>query len=262
MHSPRHILLLSITLLLTLFSCTKSDEDPSIIYNLDDEFVIRPVELLSTTGSKFTLEISSLQEDLCDNSEILYQFRQIDGVSIIKLNDITRPANCNPSDSPPSANIALNPNGSNSRLVNVTIKEVIENEGQIDEFDNRFEIKMNSTNGILISHRELFKIQPNTIWGGVDYNSLDSTDIADTFVAEVAQMAQALPLFQGYYGHFELMSSGAIEIWNDSGSLNQRAAFAFEASLTLSEISSMVEDYRSRYPNMRFFAYNAFGESL
>ncbi len=146
------------------------------------------------------MEISSLEENPCGDSEIIYQFRQVNGVSLIKLNDITKPVNCNTTAIAPSTIIALNPNGSDIRLLNVTIKEVIENEGQIDEYDNRYVIRMSSTNGIRISHRELFKIQPTTIWGGVDYNISDSTNIANAFVADIAQTAQARGLFQGYYG--------------------------------------------------------------
>jgi len=262
LNSSRHIILLGSLLLLFLAACSKSEEDPSIIYNLEDEFVIRPVESLSRAGSKLTLEITSLQSDLCDNSEILYKFRQIDGVSIIELNDITSPENCNTSDIPPSTNIALNPNGSNRRLLNVKIKEIIENEGHIDEFQNRFEIKMASTNGIRISHRDLFKVQPTMIWGGVDYTSTDSVNVANAFMADLALMVRARPLIQGYYGQFELMPTGSVNIWNDTKSMDNRSAFAFHSEMTLAEMASMVEDYRSRYPTMRFFVYNALGESL
>jgi len=208
------------------------------------------------------LEISSLQEDHCDNSEILYHYRQVNGVAIIKLNDITKPENCNTTAIAPSAQIALNPNGSNSRMLNVTIKEVIENEGQIDEYANRFEIKMNTTNGIRLSHNELIKIQPATLWGGVDFNSADSTDVADQFIADIAQMAQARPLFQGYYGQFEKTSAGKIILWNNDQASNHRTAFAFESNMALSEMESTIADYRSRYPSLEFFIYNGLGESL
>ena len=150
LNNSRHITLLSSFILIFFTACSKSNEDTSIIYNLEDEFVIRPVEQLSTAGSKLTLEISSLQRDLFNDSEILYKFRQVAGVSIIELNDITSTDNCNTTNIPPSVNIALNPNGTSTRLLNVKIKEIIENEGQIDEFDTRFEIKMASTNGWLL----------------------------------------------------------------------------------------------------------------
>ncbi len=262
MYNSRHINLLSIFILILAFGCAKNEQNPSVIYNLGEEFTIRPFEILSRSGSKLSLEIRSLQEGLCSDSEILYRYRQIDGVSVIELNDITTPPNCQ-SGSAPSINIALSPNGSNNRLVNIMIKEIIENEGQIEEYLDRFEIKMNSTNGIKISHRELKKISPQTLWGGVDYSAVDSTSVADSFIADIANMTQAKYLPVGYYGHFEQLLSGDIQIWNDlQASTFHRSSFAFESNMTLTELSSMVDDYRSQYPQLRFFVYNAFGESL
>lgn len=262
MDDPKHIILGSIALLIIFFSsCTKESAGPNFIYNIETEFEIRPIEILSPLGSELALEFSSLHEDVCSSSEILYQYYLENGVAVIKLQDITAGSSCiNDSDSPKTL-IALDGSTDQSLDIQITIQEVIENTGRIDDMGDHYEVSMNSLNGIRINNPDLMKVRPYMIWGGVDYDLADSQSIAQAFIDEIKQATSANNISSGYYGHFEI-SDQEVRLLSEQMTHENRKTLAINTPESLANLTNIINAYRLQYPDMRFFLHNGLGESL
>jgi len=262
LNTSKHIAFwVSLSLALSSIQCTKNDDGPNFIYNLEEEFEVSPIEELSRTGSRLALNIKSLHQNVCNSSEILYQYRVEDGVALIELDDIVNSSPCADFGDPPSAHVAMPDMSGTSQPLNITIKEIIENPGEISEFSAHYEMTMSSTNGIRVRNASLQKIQPTMIWGGVDYDGNNNNIVPSAFYDEIQGIAQGQSIADGYYGHFS-QHDNEIELLVDGAEKEFRSAFVFNTNKTLTDLTDIVQEYSANHPEMRFFLYNAFGERL
>lgn len=248
-------------LVLSSLHCGKNMDEPKFIFGLEPEFEISPIENLSRSGARLALNIQSLHQGVCTSSEIIYNYRIENGVAIIALDDIVDTAPCFDTGNPPNVLIAITGTSETTRPIKITIKDLIENLGEITEYDDHYELTMSSTDAIQIGSSNLMKIQPSMIWGGVDLDDQGNNIVPDAFLSDIMEIADAAAIEDGYYGHF-YKNQNNLEVLNDELVMARRSAFAFSSEKALTDLTDLVETYRADFPEMRFFLYNAYGEQL
>lgn len=248
-------------ILLLLVGGCKDDpinNEPNV--SIEEEFKILLWEKLSPTGSSFHLNIETIKSNSCENTTIdVAPSAAVSNISIT-IHDIPVP-DCPAPIFPATAEVELGNMSEEVYEVQISLKNVVHNEGTMTVTPDFYEVKMKELNGIIVPQKRLNKIPTNTIWGYVTYSESSLDVVAEDFISEISAIATGRTYEDGYYGYFSV-DNNKITILNNNITLNVNESFGFNYSGDYTQLINILSNYRSQNSGMEFKIYTSTGEEL
>ena len=234
-------------LLLGLYSCNVSSlEDPIVIADLEDEFVLTPWEILSPGERSLAFRIRSVATESCSNYAIDSP-HYISGNKInVSIKDIVAPSACEPGIAPAGSEVDLGQVNTGIYGLRVDLKGTVVNEGQLVVNENSYNVQMFTENGIQFDHSRLRRVPDEAVWGYLDYSKTGDPSQAQKFITDLESITAELPLIEGYYGYFTQEEGGKISI-NDQPTGEYILPFVYRMDAASESFASLVDSYRDRY---------------
>ena len=194
-------------MLMILAACNPSRvEDPIVIADVEEEFIIYPREVLNTTTPK-ELEwvIVSKNTEPCQNYEIKARLEKNSTNLSLYIDEITNPDDCVVGEIIPSLILNSGKINQTTYNFNITLKKTIENSGHLKKTDNRYTIQIGSENGIDLQHKELISIPNDALWGYIGWHEGLEADQITSALDKIKSLWPSENLPSGFYGHFVIM---------------------------------------------------------
>ncbi|MEM6967078.1 MAG: hypothetical protein AAF573_20110, partial [Bacteroidota bacterium] len=246
--------------ILSIVGCKSDPNENEPNVSIEDEFMILLWENLSPSGTSFNLNIKTIESQSCENTLIDVVPSVFANNIAVTIHDIPTP-DCSDAVFPATAEIILGNIAEENYNVQVSLKNVVNNEGIMIVTPDYYEIEMGQLNGIVMPEQRLYKIPNNTIWGYIAYSEDSLNVVTDAFVAGLADVADPRTYTDGYYGYFSV-DNNELTILNNSSTLAVAKTFGFDYSGDTTHLMSMLFDYRSQYPEMEFKIFTSAGEEL
>lgn len=228
-------IILSCLLFIFLFSC-KKDTPSGIIVDIEDDFYIDLFEEIGTSGLDFQIELSTINEQDCLNYEIDVEndFDQPNRSIELTINDLVAPGSCIEGSAHTYETVTLGTLEPNLYVFNINLKDAVINEGKLRVAANRYEIEMETDDGIEVINNILYKIPRNTIWGYVAYSNSNAAGSASNFITGLTELSTVFEIennpdyVSGYYGYFTLGDDMAVSLRNEESlDVNNFMPFVF-----------------------------------
>jgi hypothetical protein len=255
-------------LLVVLFSnCRQKEFDPSVIINVEDDFYIDMFEDISNGENIFNLTIKSIKDQFCLNSEIDYTLEMVEEEDFISvsINDILQPETCIPGNAPASISIPLPNLKEQSYVIQIKLKDVIFNSGNLIVNSSDYFLKMNTDNGFELVHNTLYKIPKKTIWGYVGFEDESYETVAESFIKDLDDLATDIGTAGGYdigyFGYFTILGDRSITLKEEiEDKLHNTFIFSFDGNSQ--EIIDLIDEYCNSNPELNFNVFNGEGEEM
>jgi hypothetical protein len=235
---------LFIVLLISFQSCLLDDKEKDVITEVLDEFKIEMIESLGNERH-LNFEFESIEMQPCLNSSIdRTVIVNSEKVSIL-VDGIVPASDCNPGSAPATAKGNAGVLANRRYDFDVTLRGTVFNEGDLIVDDEKYEIRMVSTDGIVIENSVLYKIPENSIWGYVAYD--DETLVGEKpaeFLEELLALVQPHALANKYYGHFRVLENEEIEL-KKMPTFNHITTFCYQFTGEKTYLIDLLEQYRS-----------------
>ena len=190
-----------------VLGCNKTEIDPELVINVDDEFRLDLWEDLESGSPQFNFLLETIKEYDCEDNTIKYTLDGGANTLVIKLDQINQKSDCIPGLAPASANIPLDLEGDTYNIL-IKLKETIVNEGTLQISPQKFIFKLeDEAVGINLVRDELYRVPKGTIWGFVAYKETEDKSHADQFIADLEALSETSnkSLTKGYYGYFSVL---------------------------------------------------------
>jgi len=200
------IYLLTSLILLLALSCTKTNIDPELIINVDDEFTLDLWEDLESSTPTFNFLFETIKEYSCEDNTIKYKTDPRESIVVITLEQIDQKSDCAPGLAPASALVPIEKKEGNFSI-RIKLKESIINEGSLSITPEKYSFSLNEDAvGINLVRNDLYRVPKGTIWGYINYQATDHKTHADGFLNDIEQLSSISnpTLTPGYYGHFNV----------------------------------------------------------
>ncbi len=193
-----------------LLGCKK--DDPTLIVDIDEDFYIDMFEDISNNDRKFQINITTIKAESCLDSQIDHDLDYNEQSNIIELtiNDLIEPEDCQQGTSFASSVVPFGRLSEGVYTFEINLKDAVINKGNLEVHNNRYEMNMESDDGIKIVNETLYRIPTKTIWGYVAYDENSTATDANNFIEDLKSMGSIFEVennslfIPGYYGYFNL----------------------------------------------------------
>ncbi len=227
-----------------ILSCSLTGNDKETIINVNEEFTINLNELLDSPR-QLIFDLKSVESEPCMNSSIINFVRLKNGTVTLLINGIEPATDCNPGEAPASAspNVGFLSNGIYD--INITVRNTLTNEGKLTVTDHRYEVNMESSDGIAILNNIMIRIPSETIWGYTAYDDENLVgNLPQDFLQDLESLTQPKHLGQGYYGSFEIETNGDLKL-KSPPAYNHVNTFFYKFDGNEEQLKDLLENYRS-----------------
>ena len=161
-------------------SCNKDPNDLRIL-NLEGEFLINADQVLTENGPRFSYRITTINEQDCKSSDIIYTLIDQEGELNLILEDISQLEDCPTDKGQVVETIPINIANGTSDIA-ISLRNVVKNTGTINTTELQYLMQLDTPEGILIGNLAVNRISSQVIFGyifdanqePVDTNLLDS----------------------------------------------------------------------------------------
>ena len=246
-----------------LSSCSLTGNDKDTVINVNEDFTIDMNQLLGSSR-QLVFELASVEPVSCMNTSINNAvFIQNKKVTLL-INNIEPASDCNPGEAAARAtsHVGYLQNGDYDFFV--TLRNTVTNEGKLTVSNDQFEISMTSSDGISILNDVMLRIPEETIWGYVAYDDENAVGAApQDFINELESLTQQKQLEQGFYGYFNIATTGDL-VFKTPPAFNHINSFFYEFDGEDEELINMLENYRngSNGDNMELVIFTSNGKVL
>lgn len=235
-------------LLLLVQACnTDKTEAPVLDTEVEKEYELDLWENLTNNTRTLEVRINTIKNLDCTNYTIESSLNRKGNNIEINLGKPQIPGICDPGTAVAKSNLILGslPNG----IFNVTIKlgQIVPSTGRLIASNGSFFLSIPTPIGFRILHNNLLRVPENTIWGYIAYDPTISAEVAQ-FLRELTNVSQTPDLAKGYYGYFNLLESGEMELGGPKVATDlpvQPILRRFQADDK--DLEKLVQTYREKY---------------
>ncbi|WP_235296109.1 hypothetical protein [Portibacter marinus] len=249
-------------LVLLLFGgCSLFNEPGSeLILNVDNEFEVDIIEHLQPEGRDLRFAMSSINEVMCEESELVLQTAKSSNAINIKINEIAVMDNCNSGMSYPYGEADFKLRNRDYQL-SIQVKELNSHFGMLNVSEEEYIITMEDSKGLVLTRNNLQKIPNSFAWGYYQNTANGSSDLISSFLRENNLVVRPLVhLKPGFYSYFSIDSEGNVII-DDlpySGSIEK---IAFD-NIDLTKVKDNLSTFKTQNPDLKFTMYFSDGTIL
>jgi len=237
-------------LLLFLTACQPENTDPDVNIDISDELQIELWEVLDASQRMLELHVMTLEDLDCENYSISFSMNQLGNSTVISINNILPPHECDPGVAPASNQIEMGyfPEGEYPIQLNLKNNEII-NLGQLNVRPRFYELTMESDYGIYLPWDILKTVPDDLIWGSINMeDAADENLILEEFDNKLGPWTEDIGLSQGEYGYFKIENGTASSIKDQRETITENI-FLLKQTGTQEELKTALDDLRSKFPN-------------
>jgi hypothetical protein len=194
------LIVLAVGFLLTT-SCKKDISDKETIVVIDKEFEITPWEKLDELGGTLQLRIATIQNQECGGTRINYATNAFFNQLTVSLKSLAYPLTCNGFAEPARDTISLSNLKKGDIPFNLTLKDVVINNGVLHVEEGRYLFEMKKENGISMPKKEILRVPQGAIWGFIA-NDNGQDERYTQMLDSLKVISTPLSMPAGDYGYF------------------------------------------------------------
>ena len=242
------------------FGCKDDPTDEGFNVNIEKEFKILPWENLESNTRTFHLNVETIQSQSCENSIIDLTPTAVGSQINLTIRDIPAP-DCPAPIFPAKANFEVGDLNLPEYKLQISLKDLVHNIGDLMVTEEYYDIQMIDLDGIIIPNQRLYKVPTETIWGFASFASNDEQSFVDEFMNEVNDISEGREYQDGYYGYFSA-EDNSLTIHNENMMKQFIQTFGRSFQNDVTELQTILTNYRTLYPNIDFKIFTSKGEVL
>ena len=224
----------------------KTDQDfLDPLVDIPIAFRIEMKEKLQPGPRPLELILSSLEVLECTNYTIDYELDQNKSSIRLALKDLILTGPCHPGYAAATNILDLGVLDPGNIDLSISLKDIIRNEGTLDVQPESYSLRLETKDGLMIIPGTLTRIPDNTIWGGVFPKADSLVQLAQSFYAELTQLAQPMHLSSGDYGYFTVNPNFSITITDPEEPGEGGISFVYRFTGNNEDLIDLVKNYRS-----------------
>jgi hypothetical protein len=229
-------------LLLCGLSCEKSTTEENH-QDENDDIRISIVETIDGTQRTLQLLCSTREEYPCANYGISTTYHQTAGKIDLSFGDIVKPGGCLTAIGPATSNVDLGVLANGTYELNINSSK-----GKLVVSDESYSITFSGKEKFEIVNPQLMRIPSNTIWGTIGYHDKATAVIVQAIVESLQGLGAVRQQYkQGFYGEFDIDSSGQIVQPGEDSGYYFAHSFIFHYSGDMVALEKVVKYYGSAY---------------
>jgi hypothetical protein len=224
-------------------SCSWFSEGPDDqVIDISEEFAIRAVERYTQDGRSLAIHLETIQP-ICQSSTLNLQTSQSGEHVDVLIQKIDKPDTCLTAETILSTSADFGLIEHPTYYLNVSLRNIIDNAGTIEVFNDRIVTSIEDPKGIIIQPQETFRLPESTIWGYARSKEVDYNGRIIDFVTDLSLMSQSIVLQTGQYSDFHIDNSGVLH-FDDFNSSVGDATFFYKFTGSDQELEDLLAAYR------------------
>ncbi len=219
------------TIIFLITSCSNDNEDPFLLYDVDDEFTITFEEAFSIQKRELVFDVQSILGYDCPDLQIDISYSRSGNEIFITINDILNYSNCSEGNHPANGSINIGELSEGNYILHLNLRDVVMNTGLLKVSSTGYLFQNTNEGGELIGlemdFNQLNRMPDGVLWGRVEYHSSDDFNLYKDFLEDLEDVgAVQTQIQEGEYGSFNINPLGEM-IWRDFSSFEFSQSFLF-----------------------------------
>jgi hypothetical protein len=235
-------------LLLVMQACvTDKTEAPVLDTAIAKEYELDLWETLDNNTRTLQIRANTIQSQNCLNYNIESSISRKGSNFEINLGKPQIPSVCEPGIGTAKSTLDLGIISNGTYNLTVKLGQIVPSTGRLVVSNGSFYLSILNPIGFRITRNNLLRVPDNTIWGYIGYDA-NALPVVTQFFTDLAGISQNIDLPKGYYGHFNLLESGVIELGNAPASTDrpiQPILRRFQANEK--DLEKLILNYRERH---------------
>ena len=235
-------------LLLVMQACvTDKTEAPVLDTAIAKEYELDLWETLDNNTRTLQIRANTIQSQNCLNYNIESSISRKGSNFEINLGKPQIPSVCEPGIGTAKSTLDLGIISNGTYNLTVKLGQIVPSTGRLVVSNGSFYLSILNPIGFRITRNNLLRVPDNTIWGYIGYDA-NASPVVTQFFTDLAGISQNIDLPKGYYGHFNLLESGVIELGNAPASTDrpiQPILRRFQANEK--DLEKLILNYRERH---------------
>ncbi len=235
-------------LLLVMQACvTDKTEAPVLDTAIAKEYELDLWETLDNNTRTLQIRANTIQSQNCLNYNIESSISRKGSNFEINLGKPQIPSVCEPGIATAKSTLDLGIISNGTYNLTVKLGQIVPSAGRLVVSNGSFFLSILNPIGFRITRSNLLRVPDNTIWGYIGYDA-NALPVVTQFFTDLAGISQNIDLPKGYYGHFNLLESGAIEVGNALVATDrpiQPILRRFQANEK--DLEKLIQTYRERH---------------
>lgn len=240
------VILFLVVLCLYLPGCSILEEpDELIIVNISADYVIELSQSLQLGPNLLMINVRSTDTKNCDNSYIdMSTNASGDQIQII-LGEIIHSIPCDNIDGfiEAKSSFEVSPRQYN---INISLKNVVQNFGVIDVSSDRYQLNLESENGISLKYPMVKIIPDGYVWGQIKLNEVDHESTLKSVILETQQKNSSHNLGDGNYSYF-IIKDGELVLPQENANNMLPNSFIVKQEESFEELTNRFETFLMQY---------------
>ncbi len=253
-------------LILTAFilnACKVDDPSGDLVIEVDDDFQLTMLEDLTTPEDDLHFKFESIRSKACDQDTVLIDLDNFGTALIMNINVQSTASNCQVTDQKAVTQTLSGELTQDNVSVSIKFTNVVANQGNLLLDNDSYELKMETSYGFYVAYETLRKVPRNSIWGYIGFTP-NLSNIAQSLIQDIEDQSSSIDLTSGNYGYFDVSADKDIKILDQEQEVVSTRPFVrnYGTVADLQVITSIIQDYKERYPNLRLNIRDSFGNII
>lgn len=240
------VILFSLVLCLYLQGCSVLEEpDELSIVNISADYVVELSQSLQLGPNLLMINVQSTETKNCQNSYIDLSTNVTGDQIQLILGEVIHSNPCDQIDGFIEAEsfFEVSPR---QYSINISLKNVVQNHGVINVSLDRYQLNLESENGIYIKDPMIKIIPDGYVWGKINLDEIGPQSTLETVVLEAHQKNSLHNLEDGNYSHF-IIKDGEIQLPQEDITDTLTKSFIVKQEESFEEITKRFETFSLQY---------------
>ncbi len=246
--------------ILCIASCSVIEDPEEItLVNIGTDYFLEVSQSLQTGPNSLRIDITSLDTDNCESSYIDHTYKALPHLIRVNLNDIVHPSPCIQQKGAIQSSIEL-PLEQWKYEMNILFKGIVQNDGSLEVTEDKFKLKLETENGIVVLRQEINIIPDGYIWGRLKIANVDDLNGVKNTIEEIRQNNSKSELSNGNYGYFEVDGNLVTLLTGESVS-GITETFLLKQDQSFSDLQLYAARFSELHPEVAIELYSSEGAS-
>jgi len=241
-----------------LAACSVIDEPEEItLVNIGTEYYIELGQSLQIGPNSLRIDISTFDTNNCESSYIDFTFEALPHLIRINLDDTVHPSPCIKTEEAIQSSIDL-PLSQGVYEMNILLKGIVQNDGAVVVTKDKFKLKLETENGVIVLRQEINIIPDGYVWGR--FKVLDANDLTEVkkAVQKIRDSNSKSELANGNYGYFEV-NGHQVTLLTGAPASGITETFLLKSDQAFSALESLMVRFSELHPNVKIELYDSQG---
>ncbi|MDX2067173.1 MAG: hypothetical protein SFV55_02045 [Haliscomenobacter sp.] len=235
-------------LLLMMQACNiDKTETPVLDTEVEKEYELDLWENLSNQSRTFLIKANTIKNQDCLNYFIESSINRKGNNIEINLGKPQISSVCERGVGTAKSSLDLGTISNGVYPCTIKLGQIVPSTGRLVVSSGSFFLSMPAPIGFRVLHNTLLRIPDNTIWGYIGYDAA-AQPVVVQFFNDLAGISQPNDLPKGYYGYFNFLENGSIELDNTQVSTDRPIQpIVRRFSANESDLEKLIQTYRDKY---------------